>query len=266
MAGLGIVWRMAVFAALGAVAMGIVLPCVAVVRHTTAHDWYAARKLTQTELMTWVGFDELEPIEYRTRDGRVVSVSRYMLRIGEAWFARERILSTIGDHAVMGAWAGFGVVVLFLILFAWLDRGWPGRGRTATVERAVATRPSAARRRPGLVDGVAPYDGGVPEAGLLIVPVTRIEEVAAALGRADLPKLLTASGPVVDAASGNRVLPPAPAGSGAGVAGGSGARTVHTTRETPAAGAADSDDSDPNAGAPAPAPRRKRPRRFGRWV
>ena len=141
MAGLSMLWRMAVFAALGAVAMGIVLPCVAVVRHTTAHDWYAARKLTQTELMTWVGFDELEPIEYRTRDGRVVSVSRYMLRIGEAWFARERILSTIGDHAVMGAWAGFGSVVLFLVLLAWLDRGPPGRGRRETVERAVATRP-----------------------------------------------------------------------------------------------------------------------------
>ena len=94
--------------------------------------------------MTWVGFDEFELIEYRTRDGRVVSVSRYLLRIGEAWLARERILSTIGDHAVMGAWAGFGSVVLFLVLLAWLDRGPPGRGRRATLERAVATRPSVA--------------------------------------------------------------------------------------------------------------------------
>ena len=210
MAGLSMLWRMAVFAALGAVAMGIVLPCVAVVRHTTAHDWYAARKLTQTELMTWVGFDELEPIEYRTRDGRVVSVSRYMLTIGEAWFARERILSTIGNHAVMGAWAGFGVVVLFLVLLAWLDRGPPGRGRGRRWSGRLRPGPRPPRRRPGLVDGGAPYDGGVPEAGLLIVPVARIEEVAAALGRADLPKLLTTSGPVVNAASGNRALPPAP--------------------------------------------------------
>ena len=258
MAGLSMLWRMAVFAALGAVAMGIVLPCVAVVRHTTVHDWYAARKLTQTELMTWVGFDEFAPTEYRTSDGRIVSVSPYLLTLNEAWWARKRILSTIGDHAVMGAWAGFGSVGLFLVLLAWLDRGPPGRGRRATLERALATRPSAARRRPGFVDGVAQYDGGVPEAGPLIVPVTRIEEVAAALGRADLPQLLTTSGPVVDAASGNRALPPAPAGSGA--------RAVHTTRDTPAAAAADSDDNGPNAGAPAPAPRRKRPRRFGRWV
>ena len=262
MAGLGGLWRMAVFAALGAVAMGIVLPCIALVRDTTAHDWYAARKLTQTELMTLVGFDEFAPTEYRTRDGRIVTLSRFRLTIGEAWLARERILSTIGDHAIMGAWAGFGVVVLFLVLLAWLDRGPPGRGRRETVERAVATRPSAARRRPGFVDGVAQYDGGVQEAGLMIVPVARIEEVAAALGRADLPKLLTASGPVVDAAS----VPPAPAGSGARAAGGSGARAAHTTRETAATAAADSDDSGPNAGAPAPAPRRKRPRRFGRWV
>ena len=170
MAGLWIVWRMAVFAALSAVAMGIVLPCIALVRHTTVHDWYAVRKLTQTELMIWVGFDQFAPIEYRTRAGPIVKLSRFRLSSSEAWVARERILSTIGDHAVMGAWAGFGSVILFLVLLAWLDRGRPGRGRTATVERAVAARSSAARRQLGFVDGVAPYDGAAADAGLLVVP------------------------------------------------------------------------------------------------
>ena len=150
MAGLSMLWRMAVFAALGAVAMGIVLPCIALVRDTTAHDWYAARKLTQTELMTLVGFDEFEPIEYRASDGRIVSVSPYLLTLGEAWWARKRILSTIGDHAVMGAWAGFGSVVLFLVLLARLDRGPPGRGGRA-LERGgrgpAVGRPATPRLR-----------------------------------------------------------------------------------------------------------------------
>ena len=264
MAGLDALWRMAVLAALGAVAMGIVLPCIALVRHTTAHDWYAARKLTQTELMIRVGFDEFAPTEYRTREGRIVKLSRFRLTLGEAWLARERILSTIADHAVMGAGAGFCGVVLFLVLLAWLDRGGRDRGRTPTVERAVAAWPSSARRRPGFVDGLTPYDGGAADAGLLIVPIARIEEVAAALDRADLPKLLTASGSVVDVARGNRALPPAPAEEQA--AGGSGARPADTPRETPAAAAADNDDRARNAGTPASARRRERPRRFGRWV
>ena len=266
MAGLGIVWRMSVFAALGAVAMGIVLPCVALVRHTTAHDWYAARKLTQTELMTLVGFDEFAPIEYRTRDGRIVSVSRYLLTLGEAWWARKRILSTIGDHAIMGAWAGFGSVILFLIVLAWLDGGWPGRGRTTTVERAVAAWPSAARRRPGFVDGVVPYDDDAPGAGLLIVPLARIEEVAAALDHADLPKLLTASGSVVDAASANRVLLAAAARSGAKAAAGGGIEPAKAPPGTSAGPDVAGDENGPNADAPAPARRVKRERRFGRWV
>ena len=229
-------------------------------RHTTTHDWYAARKLTQTELMIRVGFDEFAPTEYRTRDGRIVKLSRFRLTLGEAWLARERILSTIGDHAVMGAWAGFSSVIPFLVLLAWLDRGRPGRGRTATVERAVATRSSAARRRPGFVDGV------VPEAGLLIVPVAKIEEVAAALGRADLPKLLTAPGSVVDAARGNRALSPAPARSEAKAAAGSASGPTDAAPAMPAAAHVDCDKGNRNAGAPAPAPRRNRPRRFGRWV
>ena len=257
-------WRIAVFAALGAVAMAIVLPCVALVRHTTAHDCYAARKLTLTELMTLVGFDEFAPTEYRTSDGRIVSVSRYLLTLGEAWWAGKRILSTIDDHAIMGAWAGFGSVILILIVLAWLDRGWPGRGRTATVERAVAARSSAARRRPGFVDGVAPYDDDTPGAGPLIVPVARMEKMAAALGRADLPKLLTTSGSVMDAASGNRALPPArlEAKAAAESAGGS----TDAVPARPAAVDVDGDKDNKSTRTSAPASRRKRPGRFGRWV
>ena len=48
-------------AAAGAVAVALLWPCVALVRGTTAHDWYAAVKLTVTEAMIAVGFNSFEP-------------------------------------------------------------------------------------------------------------------------------------------------------------------------------------------------------------
>ena len=48
---------------------------VTLARDTTEHDWYAAGKLTLTELLTGLGFDDRAPVEYRTRDGAVVTLT-----------------------------------------------------------------------------------------------------------------------------------------------------------------------------------------------
>ena len=43
--------------------MAALLPCMALVRDTTAHDWYAARKLTLTQFLVGVGFDRYKPTQ-----------------------------------------------------------------------------------------------------------------------------------------------------------------------------------------------------------
>ena len=43
--------RMLLFAAIGIAAMTVLVTGVALLRDTTGHDWYAARKLTVTEVM-----------------------------------------------------------------------------------------------------------------------------------------------------------------------------------------------------------------------
>ena len=48
---------------------------VTLARDTTEHDWYAAGKLILTELVTGLGFDDRAPVEYRTRDGAVVTLT-----------------------------------------------------------------------------------------------------------------------------------------------------------------------------------------------
>ena len=77
--------------AAGAVAVALLWPCVALVRGTTAHDWYAAVKLTVTEAMIAVGFNSFEPTRYRAPDGtsfpfpgRQVLRARRVLREGRS--------------------------------------------------------------------------------------------------------------------------------------------------------------------------------------
>ena len=62
--------------AAGAVAVALLWPCVALVRGTTADDWYAAVKLTVTEAMIAVGFNSFEPTRYRAPDGTSFPITR----------------------------------------------------------------------------------------------------------------------------------------------------------------------------------------------
>ena len=144
--------RALVLGAVGAAATALLLPSLALMRYTDAHDWYAARKVSVAQALIAVGFDERISTKYRLADGRTVT----WLRDGVATYpaalrSRCHILAVIGDNILLGACAGF--VVLFT-LSGLLNLA---RREAAGVSGAAARRSSAAARRPGFVEGVPPY-------------------------------------------------------------------------------------------------------------
>ncbi len=142
-------------ALLAAALMGALACAVALARDTTGHDWYAAGKLTLTELLAGVGFDDRAPVEYRTRAGAVVTLTRDGLMYnGDALLARDHLLRTGAKAAGLGAWCGFGGAVLFLALFR-RPKDERGLGRATSgpehLQRPVARArfaPPAARPEP----------------------------------------------------------------------------------------------------------------------
>ena len=151
-------WRRAlVLGMLGAVAMALVLPPLALLRYTDAHDWYAARKVSVAQALIAVGFDENASTKYRLADGRTVT----WLRDGMATYPRAResrrlILAVIGDNVVLGAGAGFAV------LFALSGLLNLARREPAGVSGTPARGHSAGERRSGFVEDVPPYEPHVP--------------------------------------------------------------------------------------------------------
>ena len=57
--------RALVLGMLGAVSMALLLPPLALLRYTDAHDWYAARKVSVAQALIAVGFDENASTKYR---------------------------------------------------------------------------------------------------------------------------------------------------------------------------------------------------------
>ena len=149
--------RALVLGALGAAAMALLLPPLALTRYTTAHDWYASRKVSVAQALIFVGFDERASTKYRLADGRTVT----WLREGVATYpaalrSRSHILAVIGDNILLGAIAGF---VAVFTLSGLLNLA---RHEEAGVSRTAARRPSAAERRPGFLEGVPPYAAHEP--------------------------------------------------------------------------------------------------------
>ncbi len=107
-------WTALLVAALCTSAMAVLVATIALVIETTAHDWYAAGKVTLVEAMIAIGFDQRAWTEYWTADGRTVRRSRYGLTMGDAWVVRHRLLSMAADRAVLGAITGLVVGVLWL--------------------------------------------------------------------------------------------------------------------------------------------------------
>ncbi len=109
--------------ATGVVSMALLACGVALARDTTRHDWYATGKLTLTELVIRIGFDDSAPTEYRTSRGEVVSLTRDDLRYnGNALVARGYLLRTARKAAELGACCGFGGALLCLVLFRRQDQ------------------------------------------------------------------------------------------------------------------------------------------------
>jgi len=149
--------RALVLGALGAAAMALLLPALAMLRYTDAHDWYAARKVSVAQALIAVGFDERTSTKFRLSDGRTVT----WLREGVATYpaalrSRSHILSVIVDNILLGTCAGF-VVVFTLTGLLNLARYEPAR-----IARAPARRVSTAERRPGFIEGVPPYAAHEP--------------------------------------------------------------------------------------------------------
>lgn len=148
-------------ALLAAALMWALAFAVALERDTTRHDWYAAGKLTLTELLTGLGFDDRAPVEYRTRDSAVVTLTRDGLMYnGDALLARDHLLRTAAKAAGLGAWCGLGGALLCLALFR--------RPEDEGGFRPAATGPEHPRRpeaRARFAPPVAP-----PSAGSALVP------------------------------------------------------------------------------------------------
>jgi len=139
--------RALVLGALGAAAMALLLPALALMRYTDAHDWYAARKVSVAQALIAVGFDENARTTYRLADGRTTM----WLRAGVATYPKARasrslIFTVIGDNALLGGIAGFAVL---FALSALLNLA---RHESDGVSRAAARRSSAAVRRPGFLE------------------------------------------------------------------------------------------------------------------
>ena len=131
------------FTAVCAVAMPVLLTGLVLVRDTTGHDWYAARKLTATQAMLAVGFRRYAATEYRFASGDTFSISRDVLtELDGPREARERIFTVIADHAGLGAVAGIGCAVTLLI---WL------RSNARRARLAAMRKPARAPPVPGLL-------------------------------------------------------------------------------------------------------------------
>ena len=149
--------RALVLGTLGAAAMALLLPPLALLRYTDAQDWYAARKASVAQALIAVGFDEDARTKYRLSDGRTVT----WLRDGVASYpaareSRSLILTVIGDNILLGAIAGFVVV---FTLSGLLNLA---RHEEAAMSRAPARRSSVAERRPGFVEDAPPYAAHEP--------------------------------------------------------------------------------------------------------
>ena len=137
--------RALVVGTIGVVSMALLACAIALVRDTTGHDWYAAGKLTFTEILIEAGFDDRAPTEYRTADDTVLTLSRDDLKFnGEALLARDHLLRTAVNAAELGAWCGFAGALLCLVLIQRLERGRPIR--RAAFDAEPMRRPRASER------------------------------------------------------------------------------------------------------------------------
>lgn len=167
-------WTTLLAVAICTAAMAVLVTGIALALGATAHDWYAAGKVTLAEALIAVGFDEFALTEYRRADGETVQISRYRLTLGEAWAVRAELLSMAADRAVLGACTGLVVAMLCL----WLGRAvWPSPAvRAEAVHRPAAMRGPYRPAWPASAGPVRPAAGG-ERIGLLVVSEAEFESL-----------------------------------------------------------------------------------------
>ena len=93
-----------------------------------------------------MGFSDYGLIDYRTADGRTLTVERYRLAyvMKEAWAARRMIFSLAADRAVLGACTGLALSAM-----------WMGVQAAARLRRLAGGRRAVAGPGPGVRPGYA---------------------------------------------------------------------------------------------------------------
>ncbi|MCY3981063.1 MAG: hypothetical protein OXF51_04690 [Alphaproteobacteria bacterium] len=192
-------WLMPLAAAgICAAGMAVLVAGIALALGTAGHDWYAAWKYTLAEAMLAVGFSDHGLVDYRTADGRILTVERYRLAhvMNEAWSARRLIFSLAADRAVLGACTGLALFGMWMGVQAAASlRRFAGerrRSSRAVIEPAPRVQPGYADRiyRPDhwtdeeLVAALARRRGRL---GVLLVPADEFERLTGAGGAAGLP-------------------------------------------------------------------------------
>jgi len=116
------------------VLMAVLATGYSFIRHTTAHDWYAAGKYAAAGILIRAGFDWRAPMSYRTLAGKVIVTDRSRFRFNpEAILARSQIVRTAAVAAEAGAICGLFSSLFFHFLlfgFGMERREWhdePGR-------------------------------------------------------------------------------------------------------------------------------------------
>ena len=284
------------FTAVCTVAMPVLLTGLALVRDTTGHDWYAARKLTATQAMLAVGFRRYAATEYRFASGDTFHIIRDVLtELDGPRESRAQILTTIAEHAGLGAVAGIGCAVTLLI---WL-RSNARRARLAAMRKPARAPPvpgllwdphgvAGDFSRPGAGDAgiglavVSPTDArGVAHVWEYVdlgmaVPPSGIGQKRLAAGAKAARRALSMKAPrgmgVADAmeTGGGQPVetskPPGPAGSspagGKALAGGkpAGGKPGDNNRARSKSGGGSPDGGDSTKG------RKRRKRDYGRWI
>jgi len=203
--------RALVLGALGAVSMALLLPPLALLRHTDAHDWYAARKVSVAQALIFAGFDERAATGYRLADGRTVTWNREGVATWpEALRSRGHILAVIGDNILLGGCAGFVAVFALSGLLNLAGR------EAAGVPEAAARRSSAGERRPGFIEDLPPYAAHgpdrVPAVETLAAPAPEPGRAVVSAAPAGGPRpnaALPSPAPPVDAEPEDTYQPPA---------------------------------------------------------
>ena len=177
-----------------AAGMAVLVAGIALALGTTGHDWYAAWKYTLAEAMLTVGFSDHGLVEYRTADGRTVTVERYRLAhvMNEPWSARRMILSLAADRAVLGACTGLALFAIWMGVHGAVRLRRFAGGRDAVIEPEPRVRPGYADRMhhpdhwtdEELIAALARRRSRL---GVLLVSTDEMERLAGTGGAAELP-------------------------------------------------------------------------------